>query len=758
MARFDPTSPIPPEVHSALNAVRGRIHTFVWADALAMVTILAGASFWLGLGLDWWLEPRPTVRAMALVFLGVVLAGAIYHLLFRRLAVPISDASLALLLERHDRRLGDHVATVISLSADKEIARRYHPQLVAQTSASAARAVRQIDVTRLFNYRPLWTRCAVAGAIILSIVLFAVFAGDTFGFWMERLALSDQNWPRRVRLEVVGFPPNDSGERVQTIARDDEFELTVRADLGGEHVAPERVSIRFRLPDGRSGRDYLARIGNSDPTRDQYQSYRYTFKNVRTSMYLEVVGGDDQIRDLQLRVVDRPELVAVEADCTYPAYLGRAGEKLIATGGLRVPVGSELTLRATASKDLESATAESTERGPLSARAPSSLAEEILFDYGQLASEDTLLIHLTDSDGIESRHPYRLVITAIPDELPQVAVSLNGIGSAITPDARIPFAGQLRDDYGLREAWFEYSVDSGPNGRQPLERDPNGRTELKEIGVFDLRASPAAGAQSMPRLQPGQKLALAVAASDHCDLESGPRVGTSQRYVLEVVTPADLLLLVERRELSLRQRFESTYEKVTDTRAMLARVDFSTSDPSTDVTASPSGGDTSESDEAPSDTSDRALALRRLRVSGAEQNITQSADEVLNVAEGFENLHDQLVNNRIENRELMDRLKVDIANPLLTISRERMPALEAQLEALQEFLADGEQGAEQVETSIALADAVLAEMKHVLDRMLELETYNEVVALLREIISDQRELNERTKEQRQQSLRSLLED
>jgi hypothetical protein len=39
-----------------------------------------------------------------------------------------------------------------------------------------------------------------------------------------------------------------------------------------------------------------------------------------------------------------------------------------------------------------------------------------------------------------------------------------------------------------------------------------------------------------------------------------------------------------------------------------------------------------------------------------------------------------------------------------------------------------------------------------------LETYNEVVALLRGIISDQDDLNERTKQQRQEGLRDLLED
>ena len=49
-------------------------------------------------------------------------------------------------------------------------------------------------------------------------------------------------------------------------------------------------------------------------------------------------------------------------------------------------------------------------------------------------------------------------------------------------------------------------------------------------------------------------------------------------------------------------------------------------------------------------------------------------------------------------------------------------------------------------------------MRQVLDRMLELETYNEVVALLRDIISDQDEINRQTKERQKERLRSLFED
>ena len=64
----------------------------------------------------------------------------------------------------------------------------------------------------------------------------------------------------------------------------------------------------------------------------------------------------------------------------------------------------------------------------------------------------------------------------------------------------------------------------------------------------------------------------------------------------------------------------------------------------------------------------------------------------------------------------------------------------------------------ELEKSIALADEILVEMRQVLDRMLELETYNEVVALLRGIITDQDEINRQTKERQKERLRNLFDE
>ena len=87
-----------------------------------------------------------------------------------------------------------------------------------------------------------------------------------------------------------------------------------------------------------------------------------------------------------------------------------------------------------------------------------------------------------------------------------------------------------------------------------------------------------------------------------------------------------------------------------------------------------------------------------------------------------------------------------------------MPQWEAELQLVQQHLDDPAAAAPALAESIKLADQILVEMHQVLDRMLELETYNEVLSLLREIINDQEQINRKTRERQKEKLENLLED
>jgi hypothetical protein len=750
-----PQHELPPAVQRILGTVRRRIRAYVWLEGMALLVVVAGVAFWLGLAIDWYFEPSPALRQLGWIAFGLAGLYVAYRYLVRRVAIPISDASAAALLERRFPALSEHVLTAVDVASSPQRAALYHPDFVHQTQQSAAHAVAAVDASQVFNRRPLVRAIGIAAALVLSIGVFAVVSREAFTFWLDRLALSDEPWPRRVQLEVVGFPIDSAGQRTHKLAQEDDFELIVHA-AAQNHEVPDEVEIRFKLADGRRGRDTMIRVGEARSSGDDFQLFRYQFKRIATDMEFDVVGGDDRVRDLRLEVVDRPELFAIELDCTYPAYLERAPRRMPVTGGMRIPEGTQIAIHAVSTKPLIAAQIH---------RANDKHADKLDFskqpihklrwEYGKLADDDVLLINVSDNDGVTTREPYRISLAAVEDEVPQVAVRLAGIGSAVTPDAILPLAGKITDDYGLDRAWFEYQVGDGPIAQRGLSVPLAGEPLLSKLEAFDFRAIDASTGERAVLLTPGQRFSLTLKAADRFDLTEQPRAGASQQFVLDVVSPSNLIALLERRELALRQRYEAIYEKLTDTRDLLSRVNF---DEGEEESAVPSSGDITADDANTAAAAQRGLARRRLRVAGSLQNVVQAGEEVAGVAEGFDDLCDQLTNNRIDNPDLISRLREQIAQPLHRIAEERMPQLTGQLKLVEQNIADASIGAPELAKSLALADDILVEMRQVLNRMLELETYNEVVALLRDIITDQDEISQRTKERQRERLRGLFED
>jgi hypothetical protein len=736
---------IPAAVSAVLARLRRSIRLYVAAEGVAAVVICLGFLFWIGLLVDWGLEPSVDLRVLGWIVAIAVLLLVTYRYLLRRLVAPLSNTSLALLLERSDPRLADHVATAVSLAGDYGSPDLLREEFSRRTCVAATEAVSKIQLGRLLDARAVRRAAAIALFLVVSIALFGCFAKNTTNIFLRRLALSGESWPRQVRLTVLDFTEQEDGYRIATMARHDDFELTVHADIEGRLQAPSKVQIRFQLPDGRRGQDYFTRVGSAVAGRDKHQAYRYVFKNVRDDLTFDVYGGDDRVTKLRLRVVDRPELVHVQLDCSFPEYLQRDPQSLRFVRNARIPMGAKVHVRAAASKPLREARVTSVERDYEQicsfAEVPT---EEVEFDYGVLEGDDMLLIDLQDTYGVSSSEPYRLSVSVVADEVPQVSVHLEGIGSAITPAAQIPVAGLVTDDYGLQDVWFEYSLDGGSEHAQPFVGDVQQKTVIEVAERLDVRDGLAAADGDRVVPVTGQKLTIGVVARDRCDIGSEPREGRSQEFQLDIVSPADLLLRIERRELAYRQRFEAIYDKVADTRGLLARIEFR-EEPVAE-------------EETPSADSQREETLRRLRLAGSRQNVTQAADEVLNVAEGFSHLHDQLVNNRIDDSELKHRLKLEIADPLREISQEKMPPLELQLDFVIANLASHDEAATSLGQAIGMTDEILADMQYVLERMRELETYNEVVALLRGIMSEQDRLNDQTKKLRKIDLRSLLKE
>ncbi len=176
-------------------------------------------------------------------------------------------------------------------------------------------------------------------------------------------------------------------------------------------------------------------------------------------------------------------------------------------------------------------------------------------------------------------------------------------------------------------------------------------------------------------------------------------------------------------------------------------------------TGKPAGDEPEDSiRHAEQKTPEQLLALARLHAERVVQNSQRTSHEIVEVADAFDGICAELINNRVDTEELKSRLKGGIATPLKELAASRFPELEKSLRQLQGVLADAKSAGPVQTEAIRRADKIIVEMKRVLDRMLELETFNEALDLLRGVIAAQEKINEETKAEQKKKIRSLIEE
>ncbi len=745
-----------PNVRSVLHALRSRIRRYVWMEGIGASVAWLGLAFWVSLGIDWLFEPPAPVRVLLLAVAGFVLFAIVVKLIIRRAFVPLSDSSMATVLERRFDRLDDSLLTSVVLTDSRHELAHLNRAMLAQTCHEAEERIGGIRLGEVFNRRPLRRSVGAALLAVVTVGGFAFYAPNAMGVWSRRcLRFSEELWPRRARLLVEGF----GADGIKKIARGSDLEVIAKADLRADLV-PQTVQIRYRNEGGSRGRATMNRVGVATPERDKFQPYSYTFQGILTSIDFDLKGGDDTIRDLRIQVVESPSIREMALHLELPKYTARPPRELPVTGVMQIPEGTRVTVHALANKELSGVKVDVGDSSTKQSEpAAGRLADDRMsFDF-TLASlrEDTALsFALADTDGITASEPVRLSLVAVPDEPPQMEVALGGIGSAITPNARLPVVGKITDDYGLGRVWFEHATESQAPATTPVELPWGTATDLPLEDLAALEVEPL-------ELAPGQKLFVSVKAEDRYDLGDQPNTSTSQRWLLDVVTPEQLRAILEARELVLRQRFERIIQEVTETRDLLVRIRLGEERaPPKEGNPDDGAGDEPEDElEAAADQADqeeREAALANLRVQRALTNTRKSTHETMGVADAFDDIRLQLINNRIDTEELTRRLSEGIADPLRMVADEMFPELESRLERLQTELVDERLGPPARDRARQQADEILIEMRKVLDRMIELEDFNEAMELLRAIIKLQDDLAEQTRQRQKQKIRELLQE
>lgn len=804
MTEHKNSSPVPNEITSLLAALRRRIRRYVWMEGLAVLVFHVGLLFWLSLAIDRFLEPPVAARAVLWVIAAGVIAVDAWRVLLQYVFTPLTDHSMAIILERRFPQLNDTLLTVLESGHSAELLTEdaaldpefselaLEREMMQQTHAELMAAIPTLRISQVFRFAPLASATLLAVLAAASVGMFFALAPETGEAYVNRIfRFSDDLYPRHTILELEGF--KDGKIRV---ARGSDLEIRLRAGYRKSiHDAPDAppreirtVTLYSRNAEGARNRVSMVREGTSLTKDAAMSDFNHTFRSVLVPMTLDIYAGDARLRDLQVEVVDSPTLGNMTLEIAYPAYMALAARTVPVAGVVNVPAGANVTIHATANKPLAGVEVVRTIDGEKSEPQILSLdatdATKFAWNIGRFTQDTVYHFTLKDQDGLTSRAATRVALAREDDQLPHVAVQPYGIGTAITVNARIPVRGRITDDRGIRNVSFDYRVERIAEGWELVPKKPEDETDSDAPKLDFSGATPAyqtirdydgnpteitldgTGTAVLDveqfRLKLRDSFQISVVAEDRYDLDAQfapavrddgsdgdkrnvARLGRSQPVSLEVVTPERLRLLLEAREITLRQLYEAVYQEVLDSRDSLQRVVIQ------------DWKNQAEAEEMKTKSPEHQQALMSYRVERVIQNDRKNLHEVLGVAEGVENICQQMVNNRIDTPTWLERLRDGVMNPLRKIANDDFQKLELTLVKLRRAI-DGNQLAESrtLHTqALREMDAVILAMEAVLAKMTEMQDFTEMIEILREVIREQEEVNDETKRLHREGLRDL---
>jgi hypothetical protein len=475
---------------------------------------------------------------------------------------------------------------------------------------------------------------------------------------------------------------------------------------------------------------------------------------------LTIRGLDDRLDNYKIVAVDPPNITGLQVEAKYPEYLRVAGTGdkadlvTVYQPGLRIREGTTVRLVGRSSTPIDSVEAAVTQGDQPTEIVPveiSAAGDEFSFVIADLRSPTSVVLVPADAAEITAPSPYRYFLGVVADSPPNVQLRLLGIGNFVTPDVRLPFEGTAIDDYSVSQLTIQLApvADSvEPVLSRSVSLDRNGVFE----GAVDIREASAAGL--MPKLTPGVALNFYGEATDGYNL--GPKhVTRTDLLRLDVVSVDDLLAALERRELGLRSRLEQT---ISETRTLRDSLDLLRREGWQPTPAAPNTSTSfliSKQDDGEPEI-DRTVQLLGLRIQQAGLQATKTSDELSGIAASIDDILLEMVNNRVDSPDRRERIAQGVRDPLQTIVRGSLLQLRDQISGLLPLADNPTAGPVAATVTVQTAEEVLLQLEAVLEKMLDLESYNEVLDLVRGLIDNQGDLIEATEEQRKQALQDLF--
>jgi hypothetical protein len=532
---------VPPALQSQLYDYRRRVWTIKIVEALTAAALSLLVAFLSVFILDrLWDTPqaiRMAVGVGAVIgFLTIPVFLQRWVWRFRRLD------QLAQLLRRKMPRLGDQLLGIIEL-ADNRFEQTRSRSLVQAAIEQAARDAERCDFRTATP--PSLCRSFLSTVVVLVgviAILTAFCPAATSNAW-ARLLRPWQNTPRYTFAALVPLPAKRVVAHGEPFVIDVSLEkdsawypATGRAQLG------EQPAVTAKLVDGQYHFEFPAQI-EAHPMR------------------LRIGDAGTTVR---VEPKLRPELTSIVGNVRLPEYLGQPDVKQIDARGGAVSLvkGSRVQFVATANRALAAAHAN---KQACQVKGETSTTPEFAVDTVQHVDLDW-----SDEFNLTSKEPFQLSITALDDEVPQLACEDLPRGHVVLDTEQLKFSVRARDDFGIKQvgmSWRGVPVDE-------VEKPAKGRSVLA-AGGYDKASLDVQGTFTASSLgiEP-QPIELRIFATDFYPNRKPAYTAPFLLYVLNAEQHAiwvtEQLAKWHRQSLEIRDKELQLYETNKELRSLSA--------------------------------------------------------------------------------------------------------------------------------------------------------------------------------------------
>ena len=783
---------LPPQLGKFLSKAQRLLRQHFAVVLLARFMTIAFTTFIVGWLLDYspiWFggfESPIWVRVILLSAIGFITLPPLIRGLGVMFGRRVNDSRIAILIERKVPAIRNGLSTLLDYRNNDAPLSDNSKLMLAKTESQVLSALQGFDLHSLFDRRNKATWVASSAIAAIVTVALAFLFPNAFQLAGSRIFLLDsRHYLRRFEVQLLGArtkhdkivdelpelnqirPFNESG--ILHVARGGS--LTILAEgraidsAGDQNLTCE---LSYRTSAGLYGRVLLRKVGRAHQQAQLFELDGPPFEKLSDDVRFSLRCGDYSSETFVVQVGEAPTVVSTELDCRFPDYmvdpvsLRWTPRTMRWNVGTKLPEGTKVQVRCGATAKLTkvyvatSNNDDSARSVPLKEIVPTDNRFE--FSIDSLAEDFQSRIYLVDQNGVATSEPFGFSLEAVADRPPKVTTKLNGVGLSVTPQAQLTLVGNVDDDYGVDHVWVELDLPENRNLRETISVTPSGDIQ----SVIDLRTLKESDSTLLLETGPAKSLSVIVKANDHFNLKAEPNQAAGDKFELDLVTPNDLLKILERNESAERRRLEKIYDELLGARDYLEQICGQTKGAKRGEQEPGDNSPTEPGDSDPLTVSEKQRLQRETRAIYSGRFRTQlekSAAEIWGSAEAFDNLRLQLINNRLNAVERENRLATQVVAPLNKITSDLRGSLKNHARNIQtnvQNLPLDSSIAKDVEERIlaessAAADklsGLLDELQKVISILIKFETQNELLDIVRSILKSQTELHRRTQEQR----------